>query len=206
MVRQKVAKLIARAEDFADAGQPGPARAALKSIAREESTLKKSKAEAEKLVDTVPNMLSVVEAARSTVDTYHEKYDHLLLCASKAPLDHPKNTDPNLCAETETLHDNAGADLERIEAAGIEVDLLWRECQQEELVNRAVSKKVDFAAARKRYATMANPRAPKRLALEDVSNIQNNGPATYEPASLVKYGANVLLSATKTSDYMEQDG
>jgi hypothetical protein len=69
-------------------------------------------------------MLSVVEAARSTVDTYHEKYDHLLQCAGKEPRDHPKNTDPNLYAETETLHDNARADLERIEAAGIEVDLI----------------------------------------------------------------------------------
>jgi hypothetical protein len=35
MVREKVAKLIARAEDFAHAGQPGPVRAALKSIAKE---------------------------------------------------------------------------------------------------------------------------------------------------------------------------
>jgi hypothetical protein len=206
MVREKVAKLIARAEDFADAGQPGPVRAALKSIAKEESTLKKLKAEAEKLVDRVPNMFLLVEAARSTVDTYHEKYDHLMQCAGKEPLDHPKNTDPNLYAKTETLHDNAGADLERIEAAGIEVDLMCGECQQEELVNRAVGKKADLAAARKRHATMANPRAPKRLALEDVSNIQNNGPATYEPASLVKDGASVLLSAAKASDYMEQGG
>jgi hypothetical protein len=83
MVREKVAKLIAREEDFADAGQPGHVRAALKSIAKEESTLKKLKEEAEKLVDRVPNMLSVVEAARSIVDTYHEKYDHLLQCVGK---------------------------------------------------------------------------------------------------------------------------
>ena len=107
VIREKVGKFLARAEDFADAGQPGPVRAALKTIAKEESTLSKLKVEAEKLMDSVLDMLSAMEGARSTVDTCHEKYDYLLQCAGKEPLDHPKNTDPNLYLEIETLCDNA---------------------------------------------------------------------------------------------------
>ena len=129
-----------------DAGQPGPVRAALKSIAKEKSTFVKLKAEADKHMDGVPDQLYAVEGARSTVDTYHDKYDYLLQCAGKEPLDHPKNTDPNLYADTETLCDNATIDLQRIEAVVVEVELMCGECE-EELVNRAVKRPIPLRPA-----------------------------------------------------------
>jgi hypothetical protein len=74
-ISEKVGKFIARAEDFADAGQPGHVRAALKSIAKEEGTLSKLHAEAEKMMGGVPNLVLALEIVRCTLDTYHIKYD-----------------------------------------------------------------------------------------------------------------------------------
>mgnify|MGYP003688066817 CR=1 FL=1 len=50
---------------------------------------------------------------------------------------------------------------------------------------------------------MANSRVPKRLALEDISNHQNNGLTVNEPVPLGKDGASVLLLAAEASENTE---
>ena len=84
----------------------------------------------------------------------------------------------------------------------VEVEFMCGECQ-DELVKQAISKKADISAARKRHAIMANSRVPKRLALEDISNHQNNGLTVNEPVPLGKDGASVLLLAAEASENTE---
>ena len=84
----------------------------------------------------------------------------------------------------------------------VEVEIMCGECQ-DELVKQAISKKADISAARKRHAIMANSRVPKRLALEDISNHQNNGLTVNEPVPLGKDGASVLLLAAEASENTE---